>query len=393
MNIIFIGSLCPPALYQESCEKHYTFDSASIVLQNAVLRGLSDYVRTTISYPTIVPKDKIFIPEEVYPSIYCKENISVKCINIPGIKQVLAPFFTIKHLRKINYIPDAVLVYAVQSHSLKIAQKIKQRFPKCKVVLMVPDLAEFMSAKTGAIYLKLKRIEAALVNKYIECVDGYILLSEYMTEKLPVGVKPHIVVEGIWGGALNIGTPEKSIDDNSYKTILYTGTLALRFGVKNLIDAFSAISDRKYRLLICGKGDGEDYVKEAVAKDLRISYLGQLTRDEVITLQKKVDLLVNPRSAKGEFTRYSFPSKTIEYFVSGTPTLLCKLPAIPQEYYRYCFSVEDTSVENLKNKIIEIFQKPKSDLVAMGNEAQQFILKHKNALVQGHRILDFIKLL
>ena len=44
----------------------------------------------------------------------------------------------------------------------------------------------------------------------------------------------------------------------------------------------------------------------------------------------------------------------MEYLASGIPTLIYKLPGIPDEYYQYCFSLEDLGVEALANKMMDI---------------------------------------
>ena len=45
---------------------------------------------------------------------------------------------------------------------------------------------------------------------------------------------------------------EKGIVNKSEKTILYTGSLASRYGIKNLINSFPLINDKEYSLWICG---------------------------------------------------------------------------------------------------------------------------------------------
>ena len=54
-------------------------------------------------------------------------------------------------------------------------------------------------------------------------------------------------------------------------------------------------------------------------KDNRIVFKGMVPNKIVVEDQLKATLLVNPRPSIGEFTRYSFPSKNMEYMVSGTP--------------------------------------------------------------------------
>lgn len=394
MNVLFLGSLCPPSLYKECVSRNIPIDNAGLTLQKALVESFSITEKiTSVSVPSILSMRKIFIKKYKDEYKHNNRNITIPFINIPGIKQILTPYFSTYYLNKNNITDvDVIFIYSVQSHWLKVAYYLKKRYPKCKVIMMVTDLPEFMSSSQNRVYRSLKNIESDIVNKYMSVVDGFILLSEYMTEKLPVMNKPYLVIEGIWHGKQQAYLRvDKS--DSQNRTILYTGTLAMRYGIKNLIDAFLLILNDHYRLLICGKGDGEDYLKKAITRDKRISYLGQLTRDKVVELQSKVDLLINPRGPEGEYTRYSFPSKTIEYLASGTPALICRLPAIPNEYYNYCFSVTNTNVDTLKNKIEEVFKLSKDDLKEMGCKAQKFIKENKSINKQSAKILDFIKLI
>ena len=55
--------------------------------------------------------------------------------------------------------------------------------------------------------------------------------------------------------------------------------------------------------------------------------------------------MINPRSTLDDFTKYSFPSKTIEYMYSGTPLLTTRLKGIPNEYFDFVFSAENNTEE------------------------------------------------
>lgn len=65
-------------------------------------------------------------------------------------------------------------------------------------------------------------------------------------------------------------------------------------------------------------------------KDRRIQYLGSIPHDEILQLQRTASLLVNPRTPEGIYTKYSFPSKTMEYLASGTPTLYMNCQEFPR---------------------------------------------------------------
>ena len=107
-------------------------------------------------------------------------------------------------------------------------------------------------------------------------------------------------------------------------------------------------------------------------------------------MQQQATVLINPRSSKGEYTKYSFPSKTMEYLASGTPTIMCHLPAIPQEYDEYLYYITDESAEGIKSKLIEVCEKPQQELEEFGQKAAEFIKTQKNAFVQAQKVKEML---
>jgi glycosyltransferase involved in cell wall biosynthesis len=111
----------------------------------------------------------------------------------------------------------------------------------------------------------------------------------------------------------------------------------------------------------------------------------------VVQDQLAATLLINPRPTNEEFTKFSFPSKNMEYMVSGTPMITTQLPGMPKEYHPYVFLFEGESVEGMKNSLKNILSKSKEELHQFGQEAKKFVLTNKNNQIQAHRILQFLK--
>ena len=123
-------------------------------------------------------------------------------------------------------------------------------------------------------------------------------------------------------------------------------------------------------------------------KDSRIVFKGQLPHSEIIDLQKNATVLINPRKNTEEFTKYSFPSKNLEYLASGTPVVAYKLDGIPTEYSEHIQYVLDDSVEALKNAIEHICELPFEERCEIGVNARNFVLNQKNAKMQTKKIID-----
>ena len=109
-------------------------------------------------------------------------------------------------------------------------------------------------------------------------------------------------------------------------------------------------------------------------------------------LQSCVTLLVNPRHSADDYTKYSFPSKTMEYLASGTPTVMAHLPAIPSEYDEFLFYFDDESIEGMARKLVELCEMDCKILKERGEGARHFILDNKNANVQSQRIYSLVEI-
>ena len=205
-----------------------------------------------------------------------------------------------------------------------------------------------------------------------------------MKEPLRVGNRPYTVVEGIANSTPKI--PAKA----EKKSILYTGTLHRQFGILTLLEAFSLIEDPEAELWICGGGDAKEEVEKAAQTDSRIKFFGYVTKDTVTELQQKAFMLINPRQNEGEYTKYSFPSKTMEYMLSGKPVLMYRLDGIPAEYDPYLNYVDGNSAEDMKNAILKVLSS-ETKIQERAQAAARFVFENKNSAVQAKKIIELME--
>lgn len=276
-----------------------------------------------------------------------------------------------------------IVVYSLIESYLKAAIDIKKVYPNVKVCCIVLDLPEYFGDNNSLLY-RLLASDSSKTYEIAQDIDSYVLLTEYMKGPLKVGMKPWMLMEGIY-------EPRdfKPVKKNP-KTILYTGKLDARFGIRELVDNFSKLKDPDYRLWICGNGLDKEYVEEKAKVDTRIVYYGQVKQERVFEMQREASLLINPRKPEGEYTKYSFPSKTMEYMASGTPTLMYRLPGMPEEYEPYVALFKDSSDTEMSKTMEEWLNKPQDELDAFGNKARKFILENKTAEKQVARFVEFI---
>ena len=76
---------------------------------------------------------------------------------------------------------------------------------------------------------------------------------------------------------------------------------------------------------------------------------------------------------------------------AGTPVLTYVLDGIPNEYYKYCYFIENEGEKELADKITEILSKSEDELKQKSEDALSFLKKEKIASKQVAKIIDFLK--
>lgn len=397
MDVLFLAcaySDTQKDLFRNKSKRGYQFAAQN--LQEALIEGFleNDVNLNILSIPSLstyplgckllrVKDDSFLFRDKVCGS-------SIGYINLPFIrtgKRIKKKAFRIiDEWHRNSGAEKVVFVYALLDFQMSLAVEIKKRYPDVRLSVIVPDLPRFMGynkflKKTGAQKRYFNR-----VNSLLPYFDGVVVLAEPMVQELKLDSKPHVVVEGIYCGFDEDLAAEKS----EKKVILYTGNIGKRYGIRSLLEAFEYIKDPNYRLQIRGTGDKTEVV-EFQKRDSRIEYIGPLTKRELTQLQKSATLLVNPVLPEQEFTRYFFPSKTMDYLASGTPTVMFKLDCLPAEYNEYLFFFEDSAPESMSATLREICETEQSELNKFGARAANFIFTSKTPKKQVEKIVTLFK--
>lgn len=397
MNIAFLSGLFPEETKKEIITNSKgVIQNAANTLQWSFVKGFDSLnIKPLIinlvyigSYP--FRYKKAFINKYNFNHNNLSFDVNLSFLNLPLIKLISRYFSTYNYLKewvKSNEEDKCLIIYAMHTPFLLAASRIKKKNRNLKVCLIVPDLPEYMSDSNNILYKILKNADKYIISKTLVYIDFFVLLTKDMSTALNIEKKPWICIEGI---ADNVIPNKTHSSKEKNKTILYTGTLAKRYGILDLVEAFSLIKDETFRLWICGDGDTKEKLIAYSKVDKRIKYLGQLPREEILDLQRKATLLVNPRKNEGEYVKYSFPSKIMEYMVSGTPCLIHKLPGIPDDYYNYTYTFSGESIESIRETLEEVCNLDPLTLHKMGEFARDFILKNKNPRVQVKKLVDML---
>lgn len=347
-KVLFLCGLIPRD--DEIVENTINFmNNAADAFQTLFIEGIrqNGYEPKVLSAPFIGPFPKSY--KKIY---YKSKSYSDGCRyvsfnNIWGIRNYFRYAGLKKELKKKEYQNiNKAMVYSVHTPFAKVARYLKKTNPNIQICLITPDLPEYMNLRKNKtlLYRVAKKFDCRAFYKLIKYFDCFSFVSAHQSEKINKWEKPETVIESMVREIEETYFPT----NNLKKKIVYTGSLNKQFGIMNLIDAVKGI-DKDVELILCGSGDALQEIQ--ALEDNRVKYLGVLDHEAVRKVQLNADVLVNPRTNEGEYTKYSFPSKIMEYLSTGRPVVCYKIDGIPDEYNQHLIFPKDESVVELRNTI------------------------------------------
>ena len=358
MKVLFIGGIFDESHYPEIIHKSKKgVEFAANTFQKKLLAGLkvNSVSPMVISAPFIgaYPSD---YSESVFKGFEHKDNsgyLYCHFLNVFGIRN-LSRRGNVKRAVD-SFIVDndeekCIIVYSPHTPFLQAANYAKKKDSRIKICLVVPDLPQYMNLNQNIpwYYSLLKKWDIKVFMRESKTVDSFVLLTSQMKEQLEVGSRPYIVVEGI---ASEKPCEQVAHPCDSTKTIVYAGKLNYSFGVMTLIEAFSRIQDSNVRLIICGAGEAEKEIEIASREDSRIEYKGLVSPSQALSYMKSATVLVNPRQNNSDYTRYSFPSKIMDYLSTGKPVVSYYLDGMPEYYSSFLYCPEDNTPDALCHQL------------------------------------------
>ena len=401
-NLLFIGSFFTER--QLATLEHDFKGYAGMSNHNfemSIIQGLRDNIPSdftcalmpfTYSYPYHF--NKLYTPAECYEDKGLK-IFSAGICNLAGINLLLkerAMYHTLcKAMKSIPSNNVKVVMNCPNTASMSALYKVAKHLKKLiETTLIVPDIPSMINDSLGNknnlkhfLVSRMDKKNTILANKF----DHFVFLTEQMKEWY--APKDYIVMEGIANQPEKLSVQTKDIGGK--KSFLYSGSLHSIYGILDLIEAFNIGHFHDTELWICGSGDASETVRAASERNLNIKYFGLVSSAKARELQGQATVLVNPRTDEGEYTKYSFPSKTMEYLLAAKPVIMNRLPGVPDEYYNYVFTPEERTVISLSRLMEKVISMPREDLDAKAQAGYHFVAEHKNPKVQMKRVLDMFE--
>lgn len=392
MNILYVSTLCSDRLIKELFDAGYKPIQAIQKFNKLLVNGLAEngcdlYALTEIP-KTVGPRflKRKRETENGIAFTYCRK-IDIKLFY--NLYMFLSGFFLtlrwgLKHRDQSVAIMD-VLQTEFCSGALYACKLLR-----IKTVAVVTDLPGLPGMLAGTRRTFIHRFVEKAINRYANSFDAYILLTEQMNEVVNLKGRPYMIMEGLVD--VNMADAGATVNGDGRKIVIYAGGLYEEYGIKYLIDGFKMLDDKDVELHLFGHGPMVNEIEEEIKRDGRIRFFGIVHNSMVVEAELQATLLVNPRPTVEDFTKYSFPSKNMEYMVSGTPVLTTNLPGMPKEYHDYVYLLEDESAQGVSQVLKKLLvDTPASELKDKGLSAKQFVLKNKNNIFQSKRVIDFIK--
>lgn len=396
-NYFFLGNFFPVETEKYIQAKSFGhIQNAANAFQWKIITGLEQSIGTRLNLVTACsigsyPKHyrDLFMPSSFFSHGEGAKDKQIGFLNLAVIKQYFYHFSYKRYIKNSMRFNDNDVVFAYSASLLDELLLVKRKNPLTQTCLIIPDLPHLTSLDNNNKLLHLykdyesKKLITAFRNN---SVDVSVVLTEQMAEYLGLSHGKFVVMDGICNG--DISPNCETIVPKANKTILYTGSLAIKYGILGLIDEFKKLKGG-YRLVICGGGDESDVVERKCKDDPRIVFRGLVSHAEALALQKDADILVNPRKNDYEFTKYSFPSKLLEYLSTGKPVVCYKLDGIGAEYDNIFFYADEK--EGGLAEAIDKVSKMSQDEYRKYIHTLSAFLKKKTAQAQCEKIIRLLE--
>lgn len=360
MEILLICGVFSEVHYDEVVSKTKTYvEYAANKFQKKIIDGFVDIGHK----PIVLSAPFLGAYPRVYNDIIFKgfdKSVSdnsgyryVNFINIFGIRNFSRENSLKKEVENFINIEDKeklVVVYSPHTPFLRVANYIKRKDPSVRTCAIIPDLPQYMNLNKdiSILYKVLKFFDVMCFKQQMKYIDSFVILTKYMHKKLNIGNRPYMVLEGIFDKWTDFYR-----NNNNLVNITYTGKLNKSFGIEKMITAFLMIKNDNYRLNICGSGEMASFVQAKATLDDRILYYGQIPPDKLKIVIDKTDVFINPRPNNSEYTKYSFPSKIIDYLSCRKKVVAFKLEGMPEVYRNFIYEIKQDSVESINKALME----------------------------------------
>ena len=275
-------------------------------------------------------------------------------------RTLVATSLVSKEIKKLDYKNSIIITDTINKTVVRAISKLQKQF-KIPVIGICTDSP---SNITGT-----RRSYTVYLLEHCADFDGYIALTEGLNNLFNQNGKPGYIFEGI-------------IEERTFKEkeetkkpyFFFGGALLPRYGVYKLIDAFKELNRKDVELLICGHHGDKERIKLACEGCSNIRYLGMLPMNKVMEYEAFSIANINPRPFSEDLDRFSIPSKTLEYMVSGRPTISVKNSILQSKFEKEVIWLDSASTSDIKNGMEKVLEMTEVERENFGEDAKNRVL-------------------
>lgn len=222
--------------------------------------------------------------------------------------------------------------------------------------------------------------------KSLRHFDGLISFTEDVKRELQVDIPfcPFAI------GCKEETIPAKLPVISPEKTAVYAGTLIYYNGTREILQTFSLLGP-EYQLHIYGYGPLEEEVRQAAAKYENIHFHGRFAPEETEQILSAYQLLINPRHIDPGIENFTFPSKLVDYILTGKSVLSSNFKTLPPAYREFVYILEDLKPETIARGVRSVFADPPALRQARGQAGLHYIKENQTYERIAEKILAFSK--
>ena len=397
MKLLVVTNACSAKKYEEVCRmRHKAIVDPQQKFFRLFIEGLSKLGDVEVEVLSALPVSASTVPQKRFEYETEITQTGVKYHYLPFRNGKFSRYLTLmgavgKYTKKLRRDLRGEDVYVIVDAMIPVLAVPCKRIVRKKgikigaIVTDIPTLATNMKKQTQSC---LKRLFMAAYQKIsgwdLGSYDFYIPLTESINDVVNREKRPYCVVEGF---ADSNDTTVSEVHENY---VMYAGGVYEKYGVKDLVEAFISLNRTDVELRIFGDGSYVEELKTVCAQHPNVQYMGCVLPEQVVDCEKKALLLVNPRPTDEAFAKYSFPSKTMEYLLSGTAVISTKLPGIPQEYFQVMYAFADSTPDGLKEGLQSVLEMPREKLIQQGAKGHDFVIHQKNNVQMANKIRQFL---
>lgn len=391
MSILFISSFVPDLpKYRNNA---FTRSGNNVAL--GIIKGLkSDNNVTFLSFRPIpsFPNGPIWIGGETI-SLESGEIIKIlPTLNIKIIKNIvcniIAVFSILKWAYKERKSTRNILVYNIYVPAISSLYKVS-RITKSKLFAILYDLGiPPKRLGLGKLTMLAYKIAEKKAKKYIPKLDGRIVINEKIIDYY-APTADYILIDGGINEQIisNLSNLKKS--KNKYLKFVLAGMLWDQNGTKLVLDTLKQNPDLEIEIYFAGQGIDVPLIEEHSKQDKRIKYLGLLNMEDLFNLYNDADVLLNLRIEEEE--DFHFPSKLLEYMVTGKQVISTPIAHAEKIYGEYLNILHDITSEGLANVIKQLINNSREELLKKGIQTRNFMLTERNWDIQTKRIENYMQ--